>query len=680
MKKIPLWFVPCAVFILSGLSYSEEEQGSREVAATMEEVVVTATRDREEVRNIPANVSVITSEDIEDSGATNIVEVLEKLESIHFRSYSGNSSQALVDIRGFGGDNPYGKTLVMLDGRRLNRLDMSSVNWLQIPLSNIDRIEIVRGASSVLYGDSAIAGVINIITKTGKRETEADVSFIAGSYGTKDGRVSLRGSKDRLTYAVNAQAERTKGYRDRSEFSSKGGGINLGYDLSDSFHTSLGLSFTHTDSELPGSLTMAQMAANRRQVEPGAENDDLSNEYFNVDLRFESFIGENHIIEMAFLYGRKEIESNRESFWAPNQYNFADFDTFAILPKYIYVKDLSGHHNKLVMGIDSYDEKMELNKYGDRERTNHSHSVNFKRESLGYYMRDEFNISSDLVLFAGLRNEKTTIQGNQVTLATGTLDFDNEKEHKGKAYEGGLIYLFGDRDKVFAKYSTSYRYPFLDEQASYWGFGADRFFMNLEKEKAKNYELGSLFFPFKTLKLSLTVFRSDIKDEIVWNGITNRNENLDKTRHQGAEFSFTYFIEGVADLYGNFTYHEAKFMEGANMGKNIPLVPEKMGNLGLNIYLPYNLSLRTEMRYVSKSYLGNDNDNSEEQLDSYRVCDMYLSYMADKSVPGITLFLGVDNITNEEYNSSGYDGGIWLPNSFYPAPERAFRGGISFLF
>ena len=97
-------------------------------ALRMDEVVVTATRDWEEVRRVPADVSVITEEDIKKSGATSLVEVLEKLEGIQIRSYSGQSPQAMVDLRGFGGDNPFGKTLVLIDGRRQNRPDMSSNN------------------------------------------------------------------------------------------------------------------------------------------------------------------------------------------------------------------------------------------------------------------------------------------------------------------------------------------------------------------------------------------------------------------------------------------------------------------------------------------------------------------------------------------------------------------------
>jgi outer membrane cobalamin receptor len=93
-----------------GCCISAEVYGQSEPdAVPMEEIVVTATRNKEEIRQVPANVSIITAKDIEESGATSIVEVLDRLENIQVRTYSGNPSEALIDLRGFGGDNTFGK-------------------------------------------------------------------------------------------------------------------------------------------------------------------------------------------------------------------------------------------------------------------------------------------------------------------------------------------------------------------------------------------------------------------------------------------------------------------------------------------------------------------------------------------------------------------------------------------
>jgi len=157
-----------------------EGQASEEQKVMMEEMVVTATRQWEEVRRVPAHVTVITERDIAASGATTLIDVLDRVEGIHFRDYSGNSPQAMIDMRGFGGDNPFGKTLVLVDGRRLNRPDMSSINWLQVPLSQVERIEVVHGPSGVLYGDGAVAGVINIITKQGTGKPTGEATVLGG--------------------------------------------------------------------------------------------------------------------------------------------------------------------------------------------------------------------------------------------------------------------------------------------------------------------------------------------------------------------------------------------------------------------------------------------------------------------------------------------------------------------
>ena len=101
MKKCFVVSLFLAALAISGLSNAEEEEIKKPLV-TLEEVVVTATRDKEEIRKIPANVSIVTAEEMERYGATNIVEVLEELESINFRTFSGNASQAQIDMRGFG--------------------------------------------------------------------------------------------------------------------------------------------------------------------------------------------------------------------------------------------------------------------------------------------------------------------------------------------------------------------------------------------------------------------------------------------------------------------------------------------------------------------------------------------------------------------------------------------------
>ena len=129
MKK---WLSVCIVLLLlifHGYSIAEDKENEEKASITMEEVVVTATRHEESVRKVPSNVTVITAQEISESGSTSITDLLKTRANIHVRELNGNASQAIVDLRSFGGDNPYGKTLVLLDGKRMNRPDMTSINW-----------------------------------------------------------------------------------------------------------------------------------------------------------------------------------------------------------------------------------------------------------------------------------------------------------------------------------------------------------------------------------------------------------------------------------------------------------------------------------------------------------------------------------------------------------------------
>ena len=674
MKKI-LFLV--LLFSLVSFSTLHAEIKNDDAPVTMEAVVVTATRDTQEIRKAPANVSVITAEEINNSGATTVVEVLDKLESIQFRTSSGNSSQAYIDMRGIGGDNPYGKTLVMLDGRRLNRTDMSSINWLEIPVDTIERIEIVRGPGSVLYGDAAVGGVINIITKKGKGEPKFNVSVLAGSYGLNDERVGVIGAAGKWTYAVNGENNFNFGYRERSKYSAQGGGFDLGYSANDLFNVSLGVSFNKTDYQMPGALTKPQMEQDRRQF--GNPDDDGSDKYTNVNLGIKSFWGSWGQLEVNFLYGKKELQMNMASWYVYSEINA---DTYGITPKYILTKEILGFDNKVIVGVDYYNEPYKKDFFSDRERTAKSSTADFTRDSMGYYVRDEFSILKNLILSGGYRYEQTSINGSNVDYSPPPNNSftDTKKTYNAEAYEAGLTWLWEKKSKVFAKNATVYRIPFLDEVASFNGAGGG-FLTNLDKEKGISTEVGAEFYPLNNLKIGLTLFRIDMEDEIQYVGTypTGYNQNTGSTRHDGAEVSLSYLWGEYALLYGNFTYHKATYEDGLYNKKELWLVPNKMATVGMEIYLPYDLMLRPEVRYVGDCFLTQDYNNTGEKLDSYTLINLSLSYKPSFGKLHMTAFMGVDNLTDVKYSSFGLDYGMF-GNYYYPMPGIIFKGGISFEF
>jgi len=667
-------------------------ENSGTAALRMDEVVVTATRDWEEVRRVPADVSVITEEDIKKSGATSLVEVLEKLEGIQIRSYSGQSPQAMVDLRGFGGDNPFGKTLVLIDGRRQNRPDMSSNNWFQIPLGNIERVEVVRGANTVLYGDNAIGGVINIITKKGKGKLSGAASATFGSYGLHNERVGATGKQGKLSYAVNGENYFSWGYRDRSKLASQSAGFDFGYDLSDHIQLSLGIAGNRSDYNLPGALTKAQMNQDRRQYQPAtpenwanaAPDDDGRDRTGRITLGAMAAHETLGQLDLLFSYGKNAYEYNMPS-WNSNQYTNTDMDSYAFTPKYTLERAIYGFQNKFAAGLDYYDEPYRKASWNSRERQVKNGWAELRRKTLEFYLRDEFSPWKRLILAAGYRAGNTTIGGDYTDATDPKNNFsDQEKRHPAEAWEGSATFLIGKKSNLYGKYARIYRIPFLDEQASFNGWGGG-FYTNLEKEQGQSMEVGTLLYPLEALKISLSLFRIDMEDEITWNNTTKRNENLDRTRHQGAEGSFSWNIMGYVTLNGQFTYHLATFEDGQYNKKELPLVPNRIVGASADIKLPFHFYLRPEVRYVSDCYLSGDYDNTTEKLSSFIIYNLYLSFQKRQDIRkqafNIRAFVAVENINNEKFSGFGTDNESWGGlNTYYPMPERTFKGGVTLEF
>lgn len=687
MKQVLFSVLLLSFFLFS--SAQAEEKNNSDAMVTMGAVVVTATRDTQEIRKTPSSVDVITSEEIAESGATTLVEVLDKVESVQFRTYSGNSSQSQIDMRGFGGDNPFGKTLIMLDGRRLNRTDMASINWLQMPVNSVEKIEIVRGPGSVLYGDAAIGGVINIITKKGQGKPTFNVSAIGGSYGLHDERIGVNGASGKWTYALTGENNFSSGYRDRSKYSAQGGGLDVGYSASDLLNVSLGVSFNRVDYQMPGALTKEQMDQDRRQYQPAMpdyymnanDDNDGSDKYTNINFDVKSFWGAWGRTEINFLYGKKDLRMNMPS-WFSYNYSDTDADTYGVMPRYVLEKAIFGFYNKVILGLDYYNEPYRKDIFSDRKRTDKLSTADFKRESLGYYIRDEFSLLKNLIISSGCRFERSSIEGSNVDDTTSSNDFTDQKNiYEAEAYEAGLTWLWGEQSKVFAKYATVYRIPFLDEVASFSGFGGS-FLTGLEKEKGKSMEMGAEYYPVKNMKLGLALFRVDMEDEIEYvydpSTFTGENRNTGETRHDGVEISFAYLWSQYFKLFGNYTYHKATFEKGFYNKKEMPMVPKHAANAGFEIYMPYNITLRSELQHVGRAYLSGDQDNSTEKLDERTLLNIYLQYKLVMEKLKFTAFLGVDNVADVKYSSFGIDYERYaMPNFYYPMPGVTFKGGVS---
>ncbi|MBN2301257.1 MAG: TonB-dependent receptor [Lentisphaerae bacterium] len=639
-----------------------------------EDIVVVATRSDKTADQIPANVTVITSEDIKNAGHENVVEALENVGGIYIRSTSGSLAGSEVGMRGFG-ESSHGRVLVLLDGRRLNRPDMSTINWLQIPIANVDRIEVIRGGNSVLYGDHALAGVVNIVTKEGQINPESYVTLSGGSFGDLSVRLGTVGSLDKLSYSAQGESCQSEGYRDRSAYASSGVGIRMGYDVTESITLDFGMSGQMVSYEMPGQLTKEEMEADPKSA--NNLEDEADESYYNVDFNMDMSLAEGHRIGMNASFGLKDVVLDMTS-WG--MFNNQEMNTFRASPVYVADVTVAGMANSLLMGVDYYADILGLDRYMDVGRSGDPATARLTRNTIGAYLKDDLYLTKAMILGVGGRMETSRLDAKVVS--GGVASVDDSKTHNVTAFDVSVVYAFENQSKLFAKTASIYRYPFVDEQVSYHGWG-DNFDTMLEPEEGWTADVGANIGIGAKLNAGITVFFLQMRNEIAYAYDASmgvfRNQNLDETRRQGVEFDFAYFPISMLTVRGNYTYTDAEFSAGDNNGNDIPLVPESKASAGVEVKLPLGLSAIADATYIGKSYFGGDAANNGGQISEHTVVDILLRHKSD-AVEGLELYVAVDNVFDEKYASYVYSGGGYSADAYYPSPGIAVRGGMSYRF
>ncbi|RPJ06661.1 MAG: TonB-dependent receptor, partial [Deltaproteobacteria bacterium] len=649
--------------------------------ATLEEVVVTATRDVEEIRKIPANVTVITKDAIERSNAQTVTELMKDEVGVVVRDFYGTGKTASVDIRGFGETRPL-NTLVLVDGRRVNEIDLSGVDWTQIPLDQVERIEIVRGSGSVLYGDNAAGGVINIITKKPQKTFSAGAEAAGGSYGFQKGSGFVSGKWGPLSAILNASYSSMDGYRENGFLRTRNAGGKILYDLTEAITLDFSGNLHSDNAGLPSGLTKAEIIrfGRRATLHPDdhAETDDGYGS-FGMKARLWDF----GRIEAELSYRNRDVADSFISF------NFSDqrsMTTWGFTPRYILDKPIWDHRNKLTLGVDFYKSKSEMDSrsgIGPNPEDVLLNHAEITKKSLGFYILDEFSILENLVLSAGFRQERVTFDLFQESPFLK----DSVKENE-PAWNFGLDYLFGKKSSAFLSYKRSFRFPVSDELVQFVFIPPNleaRVNPAIKPQTGNHYEAGVRHAFTNQIEGSLTFFRIDLKDEIFFNPFTFTNENIPKTRRQGLEAGMRARPFPWLTLWGNYTYTRARLEEDilgfdettvvANSGNGVPGVPRHKGSLGSDVELGKGFLWNSRINIVGARRFISDFANKVENLDGYYTLDTRLSY----TWKGLRAFVGVNNLFNQKFAEFAVVDSFGK-QVFYPSPERNFIGGISYTF
>lgn len=207
MKRAFYVYVPFCFILLTILLTANLQMAFPSEQIALEEVVVTATRTKESLERVSNSVTVITSQQIQAQHANNVLEVLRNVPGVYISRTGTLGKTTSAFLRGSESKH----TLLMIDGVQINSPTLGSADLADLTVDNIDRIEIVRGSQSTLYGSDAIAGVINIITKTGSEKAKYDLSVEAGSFKTFTEKAALSGIAGKLGYAIALSRTNTSG-------------------------------------------------------------------------------------------------------------------------------------------------------------------------------------------------------------------------------------------------------------------------------------------------------------------------------------------------------------------------------------------------------------------------------------------------------------------------------------
>jgi len=366
------------------------------------------------------------------------------------------------------------------------------------------------------------------------------------------------------------------------------------------------------------------------------------------------------------------IRSDIPSFFIPS---FTDLtlQSVALTPKFKLDLPLLGG-NRLVVGVDGYFDHANVATYSNISRSTTTLETQVSKATLGVYAADDLDLLSSLTASVGLRYELARITAE--TLKTSGTPIDDAKLHQAFVYDLGLLFTPVPGMKIWAGHGTVFRYPFVDEQVSMYGYVTDTFYADLDPERGYNIEIGFEVKPARWLRWVSSGYLLDMNDEIAPDPVTFANVNLDKTRHLGAETAIELSHPKWLEVSGNYTFTLATFREGTHQGNRVPLVPLHQVSGKATLRFPLGFNVGVSGSYVTGVFAAGDLDNSQAMLPDYLLLGTFVRYQPDY-VPGkLEVYVGVNNFLDVAYAPTGVYNGIEV--YYYPGEGRSWKVGASY--
>lgn len=647
------------------------------------ETVVTASRLGEGVTG--ASTTILTARDIERFPGETLQDLLSAQPGVQSQNLFGGVAGAgsTVDIRGFGAAAT-ANTLVLVNGRRLNDVDLAGVDLAAIPRSSIERIEITRGNSgAVLYGDGAMGGVINIVTRNPLLEPPAlRVDAGLGSYRHAEAAASASRVVGDTAFMVNAAAISSAGYRVNNELRQRSAFAELrrAFGAGEAYAT-LGADTQHLG--LPGprrvSATQNELASDRRGSHEPLNYADRQG--INLAIGGTGRIGPG--IEIVIDGGIRRKEQQSAFFFGGgfDPYTETRLTTLSLTPRAVAENSLAGFAGKAIFGIDAYRSLYDSDRMANASAPP-AHRYDLTQDSLAAYAQQTLALRPDTDLSFGARIQRTAIVARDRfdASAPGTgspvqgrgLDRDTI-DH---ALHAGAEHRFAPTWAAFLRVGRSFRLPNVDERVGSAPFGTQVDFA-LRTQTSRDVEVG-VRRDLGWLSAQASIFEMRLRNELHYNPSTFTNVNLDPTRRRGVETAVGYRVSETLRLRGAVTYAEAQFTAGRWTGNDVPLVSSWTGSAGLSWdIVPRSAVFDASLRRVGDRRFDNDQANFQPLIPGHDVVDLRLA----GEIGALRWSLSAFNLLDAKY----FDYGVASDTvqgryNAYPMPGRAFVARIGATF
>lgn len=615
--------------------------------AELDTIIVTATRIPQADTTAPYASEVHGREQIEQSGAATLFDYLAQYSSLRVMPSYGNRFTPKLDMRGYGIGDGYQNIVVTLDGRRMNNIDMVPQLLGSIPLVDIDRIEITKGSGSVIYGDGATAGSIQIYTRP---HTGVGVQVSAGNHGLRSGSVAAGAASERFNVSASADYMSQDGFAEPDVTGRRDSASNrtlrgkLEARPVERLKLDLEAASTDIDTRYPGPMTLAEFKANPAQ----SSGNTYTHQVFESDLwRVGGELELSRAWKLLASHGREDKLSNYVTYRSASNYDYASDD--------VAVQYRGGTFD-LSAGMQGFDGT----RIGASNRT--------RKNNTGWYAQGQYRLER-YTLSGGVRFEQVDYS---YAPKTGTA---LRASHDLTAWDIGVNRQMDERLSVFADYNRAFQAPDIDR---FFSGGAFNAFIAPAKSRTLSIGLNHVG-PANRLKLAL--FHARLDDEIYYyntgNWLSSYNTNLDKSHKYGLELQDSYrFSERIGVRLGYHYTHAVVDREndggGAYNGKDLPGVPRHGVTLGLSYAPSAASSLNLTQTWRSQAYAANDFANGFSQKQGvYQSTDLAYRYRQK----GLEWFAAVENLFEHK-------NGLWIKNdSIYPVNfSRNVRVGIKAAF